>query len=295
MKHILSFTALFFALTLSAQPQLAGHRGSVFGLENSAESFTNGALRGYDFLETDVKVTADGEYVCCHNDNLTAWGGTLTIASSTLADLQAETLSQTRAGVHYTGHLCSLGEYLDICSRYHVRPLIELKWATGINSNDCSGIPAFITFISQHISLDSIAILTSMKPCLAYIKTHYPTLELYYLRIAALTDADYDFCVQHGINMDAAAGTFAEADVERYHAAGLKFAMWTANTNDAYAQYGNMGCDIITTDSLDPAALPALNLPNALSEQAPATESPTTFAYIPYGPYLLQKRCSHPK
>lgn len=275
-RFLILFACACVTAMLSAQPKLAGHRGSLFGLENSVESFTNGALRGYDYLETDVKVTADGQYVCCHNDDLTTWGGTLTIASSTLAQLQAEALSQTRGGVHYAGRLCSLGEYLDICRQYHCHPLIELKWATHINSNDCSGIPALITFIDQHISLDSIAILTSMKPCLTYIKQHYPDIELYFLRTTStgLTDADYQYCVQYGINVDPAAGSFTKDDVERFHAAGLKVAMWTANTAAAYKTYGEMGCDMITTDSLDPATLPTLQLPieNALQDLAPAGE-----------------------
>ena len=169
MKRIVTLIVAIVTITMSVsahKPILVGHRGSYWGVENSEEAFINGAKKGYEYLETDVKVTSDGKHVCCHNDDLTTWGGTLTIASSTLAALQAETLTQTRGGVKYTGHLCSLEEYLDICAQYNVKPLIELKWATGINSNDCSGIPNLIKVIENKGFRSSCIILTSMKPCL---------------------------------------------------------------------------------------------------------------------------------
>ena len=113
-----------------------GHRGSYWGVENTAEAFINGAKKGYHYLECDVKVTGDGVHVLTHDDSSSRLGGSLTIASSTLAQLKAETYTQTRGGVTYTGQICTLSEYLAICKEYNVKPVIELKWATGINSNE---------------------------------------------------------------------------------------------------------------------------------------------------------------
>ncbi len=79
MKRIstLIIAIVAFTMYISAdRPMLVGHRGSLWGLENSEEAFINGAKKGYDYLETDVKVTKDGKHVCCHNDDLTSWGGT---------------------------------------------------------------------------------------------------------------------------------------------------------------------------------------------------------------------------
>ena len=150
MKKItLLLLTLIVGLVSTAQPKLIGHRGSWWGVENNAEAFINGAKKGYHCLETDVKVTKDRVHVCCHNDDLKSWGGTLTIANSNLADLKAETLTQTHSNVTYTGNICTLSEYLDICKEYNVIPIIELKWATGINSGDTSGIPNLIKEIEE--------------------------------------------------------------------------------------------------------------------------------------------------
>lgn len=263
MKHII-FNCIILATLLcstfivAAQPLLVGHRGSYWGVENTAEAFRNGALAGYHYLECDIKVAGDGTIVLTHDDTTDRLGGSLTIANSTLAQLKAETYTQTRGGVKYTGKICTLAEYLDICAEYNVRPVIELKWATGINNNDCSGIPALIKLIEEKGFRNKSIILTSMKPCLEYIRTHYPDIVLQFLTNSNWAN-HFDWCVKWRMDVDIEAGGFSKSTVEKFHEAGLKVNVWTANTNDTYKNYGNMGCDFITTDYLDTASLPELN------------------------------------
>lgn len=263
MKKLLTF-ALVIATTVvgfAQRPILVGHRGSLYGVENSVESFANGAKLGYDYLETDFKVTKDLKLVCSHDDDisrLAADGSKLTIAASTLEELQKVPFAQTRGGVKYTGRLCSAQEYLDVCKEYDVKPLIELKWATGINSNDCSNIPMLIKFIEDNGFRNKCIILTSMKPCLEYIRKNYPDIELQFLTGQYWAN-HFDWCVEQGIDADIQAGYFDKSTVTKYHDAGLKVNMWTTNTNDGYLMYGNMSCDMITTDNLDPKNLPDLD------------------------------------
>ena len=255
------------------RPLLVGHRGSLWGLENSVESFTNGAKKGYEYLETDFKVTGDKQFVCTHDDDLTRLGGTKTIATSTLAELQSEPLTQTRSGVTYTGRLCSAQEFLDVCKLYNVKPLIELKWATGINSNDQSNIPMLIKFIEDNGFRSTCIILTSMKPCLEYIRKNYPDIKLQFLTGQYWAN-HFDWCVEQGIDVDIQAGYFDAACVRKFHKAGLIVNMWTANTNANYKTYAEMGCDMITTDQLDPANLPAFTVTPETPDPEPETETP---------------------
>lgn len=261
MKKLLTLAVALFTVTatFAVRPIFVGHRGSQWGLENSVESFTNGAKMGYEYLETDFKVTKDKQLVCTHDDDLSRLGGSaLTIAGSTLAELQAVPLTQTRSGVKYTGRLCSAQEYLDVCKQYNVRPLIELKWATGINSNDCSNIPMLIKFIEDNGFRDKCIILTSMKPCLEYIRKNYPDIELQFLTGQYWAN-HFDWCVQYGMDVDIQAGYFDASTVRKYHDAGLKVNVWTVNNDANYLKYGNMGCDFITTDYMDLAKLPELD------------------------------------
>ena len=70
MKRIYTLLLLtMLTLSINAQPILCGHRGSLWGVENTSEAFINGAKKGYKYLECDVKVTGDGEYIISHDDN----------------------------------------------------------------------------------------------------------------------------------------------------------------------------------------------------------------------------------
>ncbi len=250
--------AAAMVIAMSARPILVGHRGSGTGLENSVESFTYGAQRGYDYLETDFKLTKDKQFVCSHDDNTTRLGGTLELATSTLAELQSETLTQTRSGVTYTGRLCSGQEYLDVCKQYNCLPLIELKWTTGINSNDQSNIPLLIKFIEDNGFRNKCIILTSMKPCLEYIRKNYPDITIQFLTGQYWAN-HFDWCVELGIDVDIQKGYFDKATVDKFHDAGLKVNMWTTNDKTEYKKFGDWGCDFITTDNLDPNDLPELD------------------------------------
>ena len=72
MKRIFTLLLTIAAiLSATAQPYLVGHRGCYWGVENTEEAFINGAKKGYHCLETDIKVTKDGKFVCSHDDVLT--------------------------------------------------------------------------------------------------------------------------------------------------------------------------------------------------------------------------------
>ena len=54
MRRILSALIIISTGILTwAQPLLVGHRGSYWGVENTAEAFINGAKKGYQLLKED--------------------------------------------------------------------------------------------------------------------------------------------------------------------------------------------------------------------------------------------------
>ena len=266
MKKIITLLlAVAAVLSASAQPYLVGHRGSYWGVENTEEAFINGAKKGYHCLETDIKVTKDGKFVCSHDDVLTRASNQLTINANTLATLQAQKMTQTRGGVTYTGYLTTFERYLDICKQYGCIPVIEFKWADGINSNDCSNIPALIKIVEEKGFRNNCYIFTSMQKCLQYVKTNYPDMEIMYLCYDTSFDSSLSWCKTNDCNIGPEAGSgVTKAGVQNYHDAGLLVNVWTCNTNSTYQTYGNYGVDFITTDYLDPADLPTLSTPTTM-------------------------------
>lgn len=256
--------ALICTITISivavAQPRLVGHRGSYWGVENTEEAFISGAKKGYHYLETDVKVTKDGKFVCWHDDNLTKAEDSPLINANTLETLQSKLLTQTRGGVTYTGYLTTFERYLDICKEYGAKPLIELKWADGINSNDCSRLPTLIKVIEEKGFRNDCYIFTSMKPCLQYVKTNYPDMEIMLLVYSSSFDSSLEWCKTNQAHIGSGVGSeITKAGVQKYHEAGLLVNAWSINTAGDYKTYGNYGCDFITTDYLDPETLPELD------------------------------------
>ncbi len=254
------FKKLFFIaamLTVSSvqmlawKPLFVGHRGCNKGVENTAEAFRNGVdAYGYDGLECDVRVTSDGHYVISHDETTNRLGGNLTVASATLADLQAETYTQTRSGVTYTGTICTVAEYLDICLEKNVFPIIELKWTTGINTNDMSNFPGLAQLVIDKGLADKAIFLTSMKGSLEYVRNHYPQFKCQWLGNANWTN-NIEWCDQWDIDASLQAGTFDIYTVKKFRDRGLNVAVWTVDTKANYELYGNMGVNVITTNSLD--------------------------------------------
>ena len=240
------------------KPKFVGHRGSYKGVMNTEEAFRNGVdYYGYDGLECDVRVTADGKYVISHDETTTAVGGNLTVANATLEQLQAESYTQTRGGITYTGHICTIEEYLDICIEKNVFPVIELKWATGINSNDMTNFPGLAQIIINKGLADKVIILTSMKASLEYVKTHYPAFKCQFLCTSGWNGAQ-EWCKTWNLSPSIQVGDFDIYAVKSYVDLGMEVAAWTVNSLATYKSVGAMGVTMMTCDYLMPSEMPEL-------------------------------------
>ena len=260
MKKIVTLLCILcmFVQAYAWKPQFAGHRGSYRGVENTEEAMMNGINHyGYTGLEIDVKTTSDGEYVCWHDDDLSRVGHNVSIPYSNFANIKDLTLTQTRGGVTYTAKILTVDRYLEICKENNVFPIIELKWAVGINSNDMSRFPGLYKLIEKHGLVEEARILTSMQPSLEYVRTNYPALQCQFL-CYEVTQARYEWCKQWGINPSVQTGGLTKAMARKCHEAGMEVACWTVNSSSDYVKHGEMGCTTMTCDYLVPADMPEL-------------------------------------
>ena len=256
---ILFLSALAVADAWAWKPLFVGHRGCNIGVENTAEAYRNGVdIYGYDGLECDVRVTKDGFYVISHDETTNRLGGNLTVADATLAELRAEQYTQTRGGGTYTGHICTVAEYLAICVEKGVFPVIELKWTTGINNNDMRSFDGLAHLVIDQGLTDKVIFLTSMKKSQEYIATHYPQFTRQWL-CNANWEGNEEWCREYGLNPSISTGNFDAATVKTFHDMGLNVAMWTVDTKANYLKYGNMGVYMMTCNSLKPSEMPELD------------------------------------
>ena len=240
------------------KPKFAGHRGSYRGVENTEEAMMNGINHyGYTGLEIDVKTTSDGEYVCWHDDDLSRVGHSVQIPYTKFEDLKDLTLTQTRGGVTYTAKILTVDRYLEICKENNVFPIIELKWAVGINNNDMSRFPGLYKLIEKHGLVEEARILTSMQKSLEYVRTNYPKLQCQFL-CYEVTQARYEWCKKWGINPSVQTGGLSKAMARKCHDAGMEVVCWTVNSLADYQKHGELGCTTMTCDYLVPADMPEL-------------------------------------
>ncbi len=257
----------FFTLLLSIivvvqayawKPLMVGHRGSGLGVENTKEAFINGVEKlGYDGLECDVRVTSDRVYVISHDETTNRVGGSLTVASATFAQLQAENYTQTRSGVTYAGKICTVEEYLDICVEKNVFPVLELKWTTGINNNDMSNFPGLMNLVKKKGLESKARFLTSMQNSLLYIRANYPEAKCQFL-CTTLAETKVDWCKENGLEPSISTGYFGQQLILKYHHNGMNAACWTVNSEANYRKYGEMGIYMMTSDNLNKNEMPEL-------------------------------------
>ncbi len=255
---------------------LWGHRGSVWGLENSKDAFLNGVRAGYKYLETDVKVTKDGVYICFHDDNLKRLGGeslaSVVIAETNWADLKDRTFKQKRQGRNYTGQICTLSDFLDICKENNVTPVIDLKHTVGFNNDDYSKAAGLVEFVKSKGLESNVVFLSSNHNCLEKIRSTSSkvTLQRSSTPDGVLSTSVLNFCktnnVNFGVNLDATTGIskglISTTHVNKAHNAGLKIGVYCVENYDDLKKYEDMGVDNITFEpyiliTSDPTA-PAL-------------------------------------
>ena len=242
------------------KPIMIGHRGCRQGVENTEQAFINAVdVYGFQGLECDVKMTKDGHYVCWHDDVITTSFGlaaNCTIASTNLADLQTKTLTQTRNSATYTGNICTVDRYLEICKQKNVIPVVELKYNATICNNDMTGFPGLYELIVKHGLESKAIILTSMSQSLVYIKNNYPSLKRQYL-VNYIDDTKIEFCKTNCCDLSSSyyydsSHKVTQELADKCHNAGIKLAIYTVNNIDYYNSYAKYGASYVTSDDLGP-------------------------------------------
>lgn len=114
---------------------LSAHRGfQPEGPENTVLSFEAAGKRGFDYIETDVLMTADGELVCIHDATLDrTTNGSGKVHAMTYAEILQYRIDTAAYGFDIASadssklYVPTFREYLQICKKYGSKPFIELK------------------------------------------------------------------------------------------------------------------------------------------------------------------------
>lgn len=248
-----------------AHVPLVGHRGGMWGVENTEECFLEGA-KYFDALEMDTKVTKDSVIICCHDANFVNMGCTEAeskIATHTLAELQKLTLKQTNLGKEWTGHVCTLDRYLEICRENKCIAYIEIKWMDNFFTyTNANGMPLVFEALKRQNMLDHCIIMSGQPICLEWVRKfpEYDHIPVQYLGMTGTGNPDWNtilaWAQDHNGDIDPECYQIKTKEmVTQAHKMNIKVACWNVGGKSDYLKYKSFGVDYITTDTLRPQYL----------------------------------------
>lgn len=239
----------YTVISTSDNVTLVAHRGMrSVAPENTTASFDEAGKHGYWGAECDVYRTKDGVWIISHDSHTyRMMDKSAFIEKKTYKELMDMNVDN---GVNIDKYedlkICSLEEYLDICKKYNMTPVIELKGKNNTEyyseivelANQFEVNPVYISF---HIeNLQTMRRLTQCK--------------MYYLvqKISEDDIEDAKSIENCGIDFNGNKDKNFKSDIiKKCQDAGLELGAWTINEEDDLQKLEQYGVTLITTDCIE--------------------------------------------
>ena len=232
------------------KPRMIAHRGmSGLEMENTCSAFVAAGNRTYFGIETDVHVTADGQFIIIHDDNTKRVAGDgLVVEESTFETLRSLRLKD-RDGQRGRKDLLlpSLDEYCQICKKYEKVSVLELK-----NPMAPEQIDRIIDAVKQAGQLENTIFISFALSNMVYVRKVLPQQKAQYLIegqpdwaqvMAALKENHLDLDIDYHL--------LTEERVRELHQAGKEVNVWTVNRLEDAQRLAQWGVDYITTNIIE--------------------------------------------
>lgn len=229
-------------LSPKSTPLYVAHRGySEYNPDNTPLAFTAATKVGFWGIETDVRKTADGVYVCVHDPDVKYEdGASLLVSENDYATLRAKPIRNDKTADKV--YLCPFTEYLDICRKGKVTAVVELK-----QEYSDAEIAEILALVDEHYDRASCVFIDFNYGNLLRIKAADPSLPLQYLS-QTKNDPTFDRCLEDGISIDVKYDVLKSSLVKKFHAKGLSVNVWTINTAWQRNRARRLKADYITTN-----------------------------------------------
>ena len=234
-------------------PLVIGHRGSIYGIENTLPAVQAAADLNADYAEVDIQLTADGVPVAVHDSNLWRLGGRLVnVADLTLEELRAIPLTDL-SNPGETGQAPTLEELIQFClaDEGGMGLLIELKPAAGQGEALAQAILALV----ERYDFGERAMFMSLDyPCLAVLHQAHPEWWVGYCAYASAGDIDGTIWLYDIDFLAVEENLVSNQLVTQAREWGLPVYVWTVYDTDKMEQYLQMGVTGLISDWPDLAS-----------------------------------------
>lgn len=227
---------------------MVAHRG-VSGLEqeNTALAFVAAGNRSYFGIETDIHVTADGEYVAIHDAHTGRVAKEkLVIEETDFATLRALPLCDCNGdGTRVDIRIPTLAEYVRICKKYEKVCVLELK-----NPMPDEDVRNIVECIRREEYLSSVIFISFSFDALVSVRKYAPEQTVQFL-FNEFTDEIMEKVKEHRFDVDVAYRALTEERIRELHEAGIKINCWTVDSVADAERLADWGVDYITSNILE--------------------------------------------
>ncbi len=234
----------------SGKTKMVAHRG-VSGLEceNTCAAFVAAGNRSYYGIETDVHVTADGQFVIIHDDHTGRVSPVkLFVEESTREELshvqlysRGRTVSPTRRDLV----IPDLADYIRICQFYGKIPVLELK-----NRIPTYRIEEMIEQIRALGYLSQTLFISFEWENMMDLRHLLPENKLQFL-VGEWEDALPDRLKANNLDLDIYYKSLTKERVAQLHEVGIEVNVWTVDDPDTARELICWGVDYITSNILE--------------------------------------------
>lgn len=202
------------------------HRGWHEAPENTLVAYCESKMKGFDYVEADVRATKDGVLVLCHDSSIDRTSnGSGEISSMTLAQLRTYDFGSYKAARYAGTTIPTLDEFLKTCRALGLHAYLDIKGGTAeaiVSSVLKNGMRGHVTYtsfsssmLSQIVALDSEA------------------------RVGLLCDTVTSSIVAEAKkiaspNIFISSGTRTDSEVQLCIAAGIPMEYWSANSSSHF-------------------------------------------------------------
>lgn len=225
------------------------HRGESYDApENTIPAFALSQERKTHGMECDIHFTADGKVICSHDANTERVSGVkAVIAESTFEELQKLDVWNRKAG--YEGTRIPLFtdtiKYLGDDRIYYVE----------IKGGDLDLVPALLQFIKESGKpKEQFVMISFADDVVKAYKEAAPDHKAYLLtggnpavEVNELISR-LQACHADGVDIGAAGENIDQSYVDKVHAAGFEFTVWTIDTPELAEKFLNFGVEAITSN-----------------------------------------------
>lgn len=229
---------------------LVAHRGMrSVAPENTTASFDEAGKHGYWGAECDVYRTKDGVWVISHDRHTyRMMDKSAFVEKKTYDELMAMKVDN---GVNIDKYkdlkMCSLEEYLEICKKYKMTPVIELK-----GKNNTEHYNEIVDLVNQY-KIDVVYISFHLENLKA-MRNLDTSSKMYYLvqKISEKDIEDARSILDCGIDFNGnKEANFKNDILKKCRDQGLDLGAWTIDDPDVMKKLEDNGVTLITTDSIE--------------------------------------------